>query len=492
MSRSSRFWLLAILCVATLLRFGGVGKRELWFDERITAGVVTGAALTDPIRNGSTFTAADFWSGATPQAVLDASIRADAGNGVLYSLLLHGWMRLAGASAGTLRVPSALFGVLAVGLLYLVARRRLSETGALLAAGVAAVHPFLVRYSQEARSYSLATFLGLAATYFFLRIVEKDPERPLRHAWVGYGFAAGAAMLSHYLSVYVLLAHAGWAVLFLRDRGRWTRYLMAAVLAGLVALPWLLTGGREGTGLMRSLDEAYRQRAVQVAPGEEWALPVTPRNVAAGWAQMGLALGGNRLQTAGLRLTVLLPLLGVALLAAAAGWRLLAAADRGTAWLILLLAVAAPAFALLLAVRSGHMISFSAQYACFGVPYAALLLGVGLEGLLQRHEKRGQVAWRRLLLAVLGLTWLGSLQTVVRDLPGQRPPDPYAVVVGRLSEQIRPGDRVVYPSWAVARLCNLHLKRDVPWEQGVNPNLEWVELQESGGRMRYGWRVPAH
>ena len=83
----------------------------------------------------------------------------------------------------TLRLVSALAGVLAVPLMVALGRVvRLSGAG-LWAALLLAVSSFHIRYSQEARHYALLLLFGLLATVLLLRALERGRSRD----WLAYG-----------------------------------------------------------------------------------------------------------------------------------------------------------------------------------------------------------------------------------------------------------------------------------------------------------------
>src|SRR5512137_533042 len=90
----------------------------------------------------------------------------------LYYYLLHFWRSVFGSSEFALRSLSAALGVLLVGLTFLIGRQAFSAGVGLLAAFVAAINPFQIYYSQEARMYMLLAVIGAAATFFLLRSLE--------------------------------------------------------------------------------------------------------------------------------------------------------------------------------------------------------------------------------------------------------------------------------------------------------------------------------
>src|SRR5262249_14969661 len=70
-------------------------------------------------------------------------------------------------------------------------------------AALLAVHGFHVRYSQEARSYSLLVLLLVLSTYFFDRSIE--PPRQNRY-WAAYILVSALTVYSHVFALLVLIA----------------------------------------------------------------------------------------------------------------------------------------------------------------------------------------------------------------------------------------------------------------------------------------------
>ncbi|OPY79178.1 MAG: hypothetical protein A4E65_01963 [Syntrophorhabdus sp. PtaU1.Bin153] len=67
------------------------------------------------------------------------------------------------------RLASLVFGLLLIYVSYLFFKRLLGEKKALYGAFILAIHPYLVRYSGQVLSESLATFLFTATVFFFYR-----------------------------------------------------------------------------------------------------------------------------------------------------------------------------------------------------------------------------------------------------------------------------------------------------------------------------------
>ncbi len=162
-----------------------------------------------------------------------------------YYYLLHFWLLIVGSTEFTLRFLSLVFGVLTVPLIYAVGKRLLGRASGLLAAGLVAISPLFLWYSQEARMYTLVTFLCLLSTYLLLRVMDAQAKRAL--LWTAYVLSSVVAAYAHFYAFFVL----AFQVLFLLcwwalwSRGR-VRQRWPALVSGLICqlavlggyLPW--------------------------------------------------------------------------------------------------------------------------------------------------------------------------------------------------------------------------------------------------------------
>ena len=185
----------------------------------------------------------------------------------LYYYALHFWRGVLGTSEFALRSLSAMLGVLLVGLTFLIGRKAFSVGVGLLAAFVAAINPFQIYYSQEARMYLLLAVIGAAATWLLLRVLEdwaisnrgsgiRDQglhQRRLSlfidHCSLISVYALG--LYTHYAFPFIFVTHFLIVVMWwLVTRASW-RYLAywigLAAVAGVLFLPWLPTAIRQIT-----------------------------------------------------------------------------------------------------------------------------------------------------------------------------------------------------------------------------------------------------
>lgn len=158
-------------------------------------------------------------------------------NAPLYYFALAGWMKIAGEGIFSARFFSALWGTLAVVLVYAVGRRLMKRELALLGAGLAGLSPYLVWYSQEARTYAMLLAFSLLATLLFTRAVHKDRVG----IWAAYLLSAGICLYLHVTALLLLGLHGGALAICMwrRRRTRNLAWLMVPIVILLMALPFL-------------------------------------------------------------------------------------------------------------------------------------------------------------------------------------------------------------------------------------------------------------
>jgi len=177
-----------ITAFATVLRFHALAAKTFWFDE----GVSVGIARLDWYNFGRI-----LW-------------RREA-NMSLYYLLLRGWLQL-GQSEFFVRTLSVLLALVTIPVIYLLGRRLFDSRTGMIAAILLAVNAYHVRYSQEARSYSLMVLLCVGSSLYFLKVLD----RPSRRNRIVYILLSVAAVYAHFYSGLLILAQ--WLSLLFLDR----------------------------------------------------------------------------------------------------------------------------------------------------------------------------------------------------------------------------------------------------------------------------------
>jgi hypothetical protein len=150
----------------------------------------------------------------------------------LYYVLGWGVGQL-GDLTSLLRVPSLVFGTATVPVVYAIGRRTVGAGAGLIGAGLVALSPFAIFYSDEARAYATMTFLVALSTLTLLLALE----RARVGWWIAYPVCACASLYTHYTAIFVVGAQAAWALWTHRDRLRTLVIVNLAI--GLGYLPWL-------------------------------------------------------------------------------------------------------------------------------------------------------------------------------------------------------------------------------------------------------------
>ncbi|MGH2869392.1 MAG: glycosyltransferase family 39 protein [Solirubrobacteraceae bacterium] len=144
-------------------------------------------------------------------------------NPPLYLLVAWPWAKLFGTGEVALRSLSALLGIGLIPLIYLCGRELVSRPAGLAAAAFAAVNPFMIWYSQEAREYMLLVVLCAASLLFFARAWRTGGRRDL----VWWTVLSILALLTQYYAGF-LVAPEGLVLVY--------RYRSRITVAALVAL----------------------------------------------------------------------------------------------------------------------------------------------------------------------------------------------------------------------------------------------------------------
>jgi 4-amino-4-deoxy-L-arabinose transferase-like glycosyltransferase len=174
----------------------------------------------------------------------------------LYFMALHAWRRAFGDGDVAARYLSVAFSLIAIALLYDVARLLHGRAVGLWAALLMALAGPQIQYAQEARNYTMLLALTLAACDALVRIEKRGPSR-WRAAALGASLLA--MMLTHYLAFPAAAALLTYALVRLRGPAlRWamTSFAVAGVAFAVAWGPFLLEQRRGIPGELAAAREA--------------------------------------------------------------------------------------------------------------------------------------------------------------------------------------------------------------------------------------------
>jgi 4-amino-4-deoxy-L-arabinose transferase-like glycosyltransferase len=191
-----------------------------------------------------------------------SAIGRDEPNPPLFFIVAWPWAKVFGTSEAGLRSFSALVGTAVVPLTYLCGRELVSRRTGLLAAAFAAVNPFMIWYSQEAREYMLLAALCTASFLLFARAWRTSSTRTI----VWWGVVSALALMTQYFAAFLVWPEA--LALLWRGRRRTTYVaVIALVVVQGVLLPHAIHHSSHPAGWIDSFPLSIRIQQVPVAFG---------------------------------------------------------------------------------------------------------------------------------------------------------------------------------------------------------------------------------
>ncbi|SDK80614.1 Concanavalin A-like lectin/glucanases superfamily protein [Maridesulfovibrio ferrireducens] len=206
----------AIMLLATALRIYSIGSESLWIDEGQTVAYAT-KSFGEIIE----YCARDV-------------------HPPLYLFIMHIWTELFGISEISLRLPSAIFGVIAVFLTYRVGEKIMNRNAALLGALFLAVSYMGINFSQEARSYTMLLSAILLSCHGLLLFIDN----PNRKNFLYYAASIALMLYIHTFTVFIIMFHQLYFITGfiltpgqrIKRLGNWISVNIAALI---IFSPWL-------------------------------------------------------------------------------------------------------------------------------------------------------------------------------------------------------------------------------------------------------------
>lgn len=213
------YLLLLIFLAGLALRIYDLGTESVWYDEAVSI-IVSKLGIIDQIK----------WN-----------IAANESNPPFNYLLLHFWIPYFGDSEFASRLPSAIFGSLSIVAIYAVGKLLFNKKAGLVAALILATSVFHIKYSQEARGYTLMVFLSLVSFYSLVKLTSGKG----RAYSIAYIVSSVLLMYTHYYgSLIIIVQNVFCFTLLLKNKkagelGFW-RWVKLQLILGLLFLPGFL------------------------------------------------------------------------------------------------------------------------------------------------------------------------------------------------------------------------------------------------------------
>ncbi|MGC8880254.1 MAG: glycosyltransferase family 39 protein [Anaerolineae bacterium] len=329
----------------------------------------------------------------------------------LYYPLMHFWFPLAGTSEYALRFLPLVNGTILVALLMALGARWFGWRAAVVLGFLATISPYQIYFAQDARSYTLATWLGVASTLTLWQALKHD-------RWRDWGIYGGLILVLAYTHYYFFLIVLFQAVFVLwnawqRRRIPW-HYLAVGAATGLAYLPWLIYAWGFLTWYRGNIDSpdfisAMVRPLLAFGGGQSLIPPLTWLN--AGAIALLLVWGGI------------------------AAWHI----NRRVLYLTLLY-LFVPILTVFLASRFKEI--FSERYLVLASPGFLALIAVGIERAFRHRDVR-----LRIPLALLTLVFLGCTAYAAHNYyhnPAFAKSPPWRDVMNYIRRKSQPGDALIY------------------------------------------------
>lgn len=150
---------------------------------------------------------------------------------ILYDAILHFWIKLFGDSEFSIRFPSVIFGILSIYVIYKLGELIFGTNVGLLASFILSITLYHIRYSQEARSYSLLVLLVLLSNYYLVKILENTERKYI----IGYIISSIMMIFAHgYGFFYIIFQNVYYFLQKKRDLKLW------AIVQGIIFSTFVL------------------------------------------------------------------------------------------------------------------------------------------------------------------------------------------------------------------------------------------------------------
>ena len=207
------------LVIFGVITFAHVSAASIWFDEAFSAYIAQFS-----FAEIAQFTAADV-------------------HPPVYYWLLKLWTEFFGTTEAAFRSMSILFGGIAIVAAFFLSRQFFGRKVAWVSLLFLVLSPLLIRYSDEARMYTLAAAIVLTATW----VLSKAVASKKWGWWVAYGVLVSLGMWTHYFTAVIWIAHWAWHGMSIprKNAKEWLKeffappWVAAYGLAIALYLPWI-------------------------------------------------------------------------------------------------------------------------------------------------------------------------------------------------------------------------------------------------------------
>jgi len=144
-------WIILILLVAVILRLYKIDFQSLWMDEIYTLNVASSKNSFSTI-------------------ISEVNLRESFP--YLYFFIINAMFTLFGDTSIVARIPSVIFGVMGVWMIYKLGKELYSKNTGFISAALLTINEYHLYHSQDARAYSIYIFSIILSYYFLIKFLK--------------------------------------------------------------------------------------------------------------------------------------------------------------------------------------------------------------------------------------------------------------------------------------------------------------------------------
>ena len=182
-------FLITIVVLGFILRFKGLTFNDHWLDELYSAD------FSDPSRSFNSM----------------LKITLEDIHPPVYQTLLWLWYKVFGFSEYAGRSLSAIIGTLGIVTIYLLGKELFNKHVGLYAALLTSVNIFLIKYSQETRSYGLLFLLSMLSYLYLYKVIHN----PNRTNLILYWSVTIVLFYTHYFSFFIVATQLAVIIIYI-------------------------------------------------------------------------------------------------------------------------------------------------------------------------------------------------------------------------------------------------------------------------------------
>ncbi len=208
--------IIAIFLLGIFMRIYEIGEESFWLDEIITINFIQHDNILD---------------------VMKSVVNINTYSPLIFIFMFF-WTKLFGINEVTVRLVPAIFGILSVPLVYLVAKKLTDkELIPLSTTLIFAINRVHIYHSQDTKGYSLMMLLTLASTYYFIEIIRSNKIDYKAYTLLTFFNILG--MYTKYLFFFVVFSQAAIFLIYnIKKMKKLSAYLMFSMILILAFIPW--------------------------------------------------------------------------------------------------------------------------------------------------------------------------------------------------------------------------------------------------------------